>query len=410
MRSLYESLLDDEEDLISDNTVIKQTVQNWINNHILKRKGRITFTKKMELSIKGVDTLEIEGPFPEWLTFAKDCNTHNVYFTECTKNDINKFLDNVTVSGGISIDATFPEKDLSIFNERYKGKRLELFEIRANYKFKNHNSRLEDITLDFDVDNFSCSCNDTNIRNLKKIDITNVKKTIYWSDFTFKDLKGFPKTIDRIFLGMAQNVNINSFDGLELVRDSFVYGSKGGTFYNLRPLYNMCNKDKGIDIAVGKKFTFNNFTVPLHLLSKSRKEDLEAWCVFMSMVKSPTHYMSLFIDYIEKYGAKIVRFDDMVQDKNYLLLATDPIHVMGIDNEYNEVWDTSYHSSQAASNGTYKSNLIIGYDNPFGPDKDLPRIERFKKEWGPTLAKDFIVYECNDKMKPLIKMDWRYKN
>jgi hypothetical protein len=171
----------------------------------------------------------------------------------------------------------------------------------------------------------------------------------------------------------------------------------------------MC--DKGINLTIGEKFTFDNIVVPIHLLSKSRKEDLEAWCVFMSMVKSRNvPDMSIFIDYVEKYGAKIVKFDDMVQDKNYLLLASDPVHLMGIDNEYNEVWDTHYHSKQAASNGNYKSNLIIGYDNPFGPDKDLPRIERFKKEWGPILAKDFIVYECNDKMKPLIKMDWRYKN
>jgi hypothetical protein len=398
MRSLYESLLDDEEDLINNSTGIKQLAQKWIDKHVYKFKGRVTINKKLELSIKNADSIEITGPFPEWLKFAPNNNTTSISFHNCTEDEINKFLDNVTVNS-VVVDETFPCKDLSIFNKRFKS--LDYFAIVPNVLASNpRKSDLQHLKLDFPVNRFSSR---VEFSNLKDIDISKVTHDVHWVNYPMHTLKGFPKTVkENVYI--KADTNITNTADLEVVDNLAIsVPSSKSLYYDISDLLNM-----NINIQVGTKFTFNSVHVPLHLLRSDRKDDLEAWVVFMMVKKS--HDLTLFNNYVKKHGGKEVKFDDMQPGHNYIIVDLESKDLTGVDDIHRFVWDTNYYSVLSEKNGNYKSSIVTDYDNPFGPDMDLPRIERFKKNYKSYYDNNkHKIIECSKEMEPLIYMDWRYK-
>ena len=163
-----------------------------------------------------------------------------------------------------------------------------------------------------------------------------------------------------------------------------------------------------INIQVGTKFIFNSVQVPLHLLRSDRKDDLEAWVVFMMVEKC--HDLTLFNNYVKKHGGKEVKFDDMKPKHNYIIVDKNGRDLTGIDDIYGRVWDTRYYYELDRMNGSYKSALHRDYDLNLGPNYDMDRMERFKKEHKSRYDnKDYKIIECSKGMGPLINMEWRNK-
>ena len=397
MRSLYESLLDDEDELINNSVGLKQLAQKWVDSHIDKFKGRITINKKLELSIKNADSIEITGPFPEWLKFAPNSNTKSISFHDCTEDEINKFLDNVTVNSVI-IDEMFPGKDLSIFNKRFKS--LDYFAIiPKDFISNSHKSDLQHLKLDFPVNHFSCR---VEFSNLKDIDISKVTHDVHWVNYPMHTLNGFPKTVKgNVYI--KANTNITNTSDLEVVYDNLsIYVPTGKSIiYDISDLLNM-----KINIHVGTKFVFNSLQVPPHLLRSDRKDDLEAWVVFMMVEKN--HDLTLFNNYVKKHRGKEVKFDDMKPKHNYIIVDVNGGDLTGIDDIYGSVWDTRYYYELDRIDGSYKSSLHGDYNLNFGPNHNMDRMERFKKEHKSRYDnKNYKIIECTEGMSPLINMEWR---
>ena len=404
MRSLYESLLDDEDELVNDTTGGKFLIQKWVDDHLSKYKGRITVNKKLEVNIKGVEVLDVSGPFPEWLKFGPGCNAGEIAFHDCSENEIEKVLDNITVKN-ISIDGEFRGKDLSVFNKKLKS--LDSFQIDDRYYSNSHKLNLHEVKLDFPVKIFACRAK---LDNLKSVDISKVTDQVLWSKFTMHDLSGFPKKLETAYINLdPSNTGLKTIKDLESVSNKLTLVTPRSTskkFY----YYDISNLLK-IDlngVQVGDQFIFNNVYVPSHLLRSDRRGDLEAWVTFMMVNKC--HDLDLFDEYVKKYKGKEVKFDDMQPGHNYIIVDLESKYLTGIDDMHRFVWDTNYYSALSEKNGNYKSSIVTDYDNPFGPDMDLPRIERFKKNYKSYYDNNkHKIIECSKEMEPLIYMDWRYK-
>lgn len=401
MKSLYESLLDDEDDLMNkSNNIHSQHIQNWVNTHISKYKGRVTINKKLELSIKNTSILDITGPFPEWLKFAPNNNTESVTFHKCTEAEIERFLDNVVVNSGITIDETFPGKDLSIFNKRFNSL-IDFTIIPGDFLTSKNKMNLQYLILDFPVDRFSCR---VDFNYLKTINISKVNKSIHWVNYPMSTLEGFPKKVNEdVYVNSI--MDIKDIKDLEVVHGNLMFLTQNSSY--VHDISNILNMNLN-NIHVGGKLSFNSVLIPQHLLKSNRRNDLEAWVVFMMVNKC--HDLTLFNEYVKKHGGKEINFDDMKPKHNYIIVDKIDKNLIGINEEYGVVWDANYYSALSEKNGDYSSFYHKDYNINLGPNMNMDRIERFKKEHKSRYDNNhYKIIECSKGMKPLINMEWRGK-
>ena len=346
MKSLYESLLDDEENLLDNDKALIDYIKTWISSNVKKVGGRINVNKKAEIKISGNFCADIIGPIPSYINISNRFTFDSIRFINCSDKDVEKILEKAdsTSDSMISIGKKY-DGDLSVFNKYIH--KLWRFTIDAGAKIST-----DEINIGFSLNEFMCYAS---LPNLKTINLSKVFNTIHWSDYPFNDLKGFPTKLKRCVLSGDK---IKSFNG-GLKECKYIGIHK----YNLpekQQLKYIMEFDEGDvkcpHISIGGSGDTVKFLHNLGLYTILRsgkifdKNSLYLWKLLISV---PLYNDSSYLEnYLEKNGGKRVSMEDMENGKNYIIIPdkSNPDKIIGVigdggksksgNHNIKRIWDT----------------------------------------------------------------------